>query len=762
MPPTKTPQLISVLEKSDKNVESLLTEILALNKYKKLVLSFCNSCGLDFEQILLSLKKLSSGEKEFSQIVEGSFDSAADLGHGFVDVEHVFNELFNSSPTIRKWAESVNFPADDVLEAIQPWLTLKGSDEETEEENDKRFPALENLCSNLSKEVFEGDCFCFGREKEISQILDILCRQKKSNIILVGDPGVGRKTIVHGVIEKILSGESSEILKDKEFFLVNPTRMIAGTAMVGSMEARFTTLIKEAETHGSCVLVINGMSQIFGGKKEYSGSSDTSSMFLPIFENSKISVIGIATPEELRKVEKDSSIMSRFEKIEVCEPTKDQTRQIIESSISELESYHNVDIPTETVSAVIDLCERFLPYRKFPEKAFDVLDHLGAQAKNKHTIKPDSLMMLERKLAETFDPTAEEGTPLYKKMAGLIEKYGKSMNKWIGKIEKTRPLISEKDAILAFAEKYKIKENQLKQMSGNTIDDIRQRIKENVFGQDNAVDKIMDVLLCSKVGLRDKNKPMAKFLFVGKTGVGKTQVCKELALNFFGDEKNMLKLDMSEFQNRGSLSSLIGTSAGWVGYGDGGRLTEYVKNNPSCVVLFDEIEKCDRDILNILLQIMDEGYLTDGQGQRIDFTNTIVCMTSNLGSETATQSMGFVNTKANGERFLDAVKKGFPPEWIARLDEIVAFNDMSEKMLSQIIEKSLKSVKDKLFPNIAVTIHENVQNELLKKLKNQDNDARNVQATVRREIEIPLAKFIVDKGQKTIIIKVENNKIEIQ
>lgn len=780
MPPTLTqaPQLESIIQKANdrakkfnrpQNVVDLLIEIVGLEKYRRLFQAF----NLNPDGVVESLSKLpevvpgcvetATAKKEYAQILKYSKESAKDLKFGFVDVEHIFHQLLNSSVTIRAWAQIAELPIDAIIERMQPWLTLEGQrgEELSNEMLQPDFPTIEQYCINLNEKVANDDSFCYGREKEINQILDIICRQKKSNVLLIGEPGVGRKTIVQGAIEKILSGGASEILKGKEFFLVEISKMMAGTAMFGSLESRFVNLIKEAEQHGQCVLVIDNLNQAFDGETKGS-KSDIANLLRPILDKPGVSVIGICTQGEYKKVEKESAL-SRFEVIKVSEPSKEETRAILINSISELEYYHHVDLPVSTIDTILDLCEKFIPYKKFPEKAFDFLDHLGARAKNKHFVRPESLTKLENKLAETFDPTAEKDSPLYKKMESLIERYGKAFNKWMNRVDTTVPVISAQEAVSTFAEKHGIPENQIKQLQNSNSETIRERIKEQVFGQDHAIDKVMDVLLCSKVGLREKNKPLAKFLFIGSTGTGKTEIGKQLALSFFGDEKNLLKLDMSEFQERGSASSMIGTSAGYIGYGDGGRLTEFVKHNANCVVLFDEVEKAHPDILNLMLQIMDDGYITDGQGYRVDFTNTIIIATSNIGAGAPKSSVGFIDSKKDGQGFLDAVKKEFKPEWLARLDEIVVFNSMTDDMLQKILNKYLSSTIQKLASDILVTIDDSVKVSLLKKLKEEDSHARNVQATIRREIEVPLAKYIIQNRPKqiTVTFDAENKQIRL-
>ncbi len=379
--------------------------------------------------------------------------------------------------------------------------------------------------------------------------------------------------------------------------------------------------------------------------------------------------------------------------------------------------------------------------------------------KNEHFTHPPDLNDEFQKIIDKIGPNVNQDSPEFAKLNKKLEKWAKKLNKWMEHTETHVPIILPEQALKTFAEKYKIKDNQLKQLQNSGIDGLAAKLKASIFGQDEAIDKVCDVLLCAKVGLRDKNKPLGKFMFIGPTSCGKTETAKQLAAHYFGDDKAILKLDMSEFSERFSSSSLIGTTAGYVGYENGGRLTEFVKHNPSCVVLFDEIEKADRSIHNLLLQIMDDGYLTDGQGFRVDFTNTIIILTTNSGSEPP-KSMGF-NAQPSTDHHEKAAKKDFTPEFRARVDEIIIFKNMSDEMMANILDKFLGQTIEKLKDSVALTIEDSVKLLLLKEIKAQDSHSREIQTTVRRKLDVPLAKFILDKRPKTINVKVENNKIEL-
>lgn len=772
----RTPNLLRHLEKSSEsskkhnrpnNVLDLFSQLLKETKFQSLLAGF----NINHQALASSLTEklpevfpqiFDDAEKEYNEVLQNAEDSANDLGNGFFDVEHLFHELLNSSPSIRSFFSIYELPIEEILKKTSDIINFKEESHSNlaREIMKPDYEAINKYCKDLSLDYGTEPQKIYGRAKEISSILDILCRHKKGNAILIGDTGVGRKSIIRGVIEKINSGKSSEVLREKTFYELDITAIVAGTAMFGSIESRFKNLAEELEDHGNAVLVIPDF-QVVSGSGFKEGPSDVSNFLKNILARPNVCCLATTTQADYKKhIEKDQSMTNLFEVIRVKEPTKEETRQIIVNSIRELEDCHYVDFPTETIDMVLDLCEKYLPYRRFPEKAFDTLDFLGARVKNEHFTHPPKLHEEWQSIIDKVGPNLKEDSPEFDKLNRRMEKWAKKLNKWMEHTDKNIPLISPQRALEVFAEKYKITENQLKQLQTSGIDGLAGKLKAAIFGQDEAIDKVCDVLLCSKVGLRDKNKPLGKFMFVGSTSTGKTELSKQLAANYFGDEKSILKLDMSEFSEKFSASSLIGTTAGYVGYENGGRLTEFVKHNPSCVVLFDEIEKADRSIHNLLLQIMDDGYLTDGQGFKVDFTNTIIILTTNSGSEPP-KSMGF-NVQPSTDHHEKAAKKDFAPEFRARVDEIVVFKDMDDKMMASILDKFIGQSVEKLKDSgMTVIIEDSVKSLLLKEIKSQNSHSREIQTTVRRKLDIPLAKFIIDKRPKMITVKVENNKIEL-
>lgn len=687
----------------------------------------------------------------------------------FVDIEHVLLAIIQGS-TVRGWMDFVEFPREEMEKEVQKLLDFSPIKEtaKNEEEKDGPPPNMMKYCQNLSAEAMMEGQKTFGREKEISDILDTIVRAKKNNVLLIGENGVGRKSICRGVAERILSGRASEFSHKKALWQLDVTKLSAGSGMYGALESKISSLATELDEDGDVILVIPDLHTTVGaGGKE--GTVDIANLLKPILANPNVPVIGICTQAEYKKyLEKDSSLVNLFETIRIEEPPEEETRKIIVRSLESIEEHHLVKIDFAAIDEAINLCKRFLPYRKFPEKAFDVLDITCARKKNAAYVAPEELILLEESVWDKIEDytsqglTLEKGSPEYDKISKLEQKVAKKYQKWSENLVKNVPKVSAEDVVSTFVEKFKITENLINQSQNELTSDLADRIRQEVFGQGQAVEAVCDVLVCSKAGLRDRTKPLAKFLFVGSSGVGKTLLGKKIAKYYFGDEKSLLKLDMSEFQEKHSISSLTGAPPGYIGFDNGGKLTEYVKNNPSCVVLFDEIEKAHPDIANLLLQIMDDGCLTDSAGYRVDFTNTVIIITGNIGSGERKTTMGFHNQLQEGENYKIALKKHFRPEFLNRLDDPIVFNELDEKTMTQILWDSLNTtIKNAAKQKITLTVDQSLVDFLLKQAKTQDTHARNIQKLVEKNLNIPLSKRILKDKPKEIVAKIVENKLEL-
>lgn len=756
----------------DQNTPELFIQLISGEKHSKIL----RKLGLNIEAVCRSVEQIGSAfpstvsgkdcETEFNDVLALAAEIAEKHDHGFIDVEHMMVSILEVSGSIRAWMalleEQQEFPTSRFHQECNKLLEFdKPQKSQSKDEDDEDMPPnMQRFLVSITADIAQKGQSIFGREKEIAELSNIVTRQRKNNALLIGDEGVGRKSICRGLAEKIMFGNVPDHLRFKTIYSLDCQKLASGTSMFGAIEQRITGLVDELESvSGSdSILVIQSL-PISVGKTQ---DSSLLNLLEPLFESDKIPVIAICTQSEYKKAEKE---LSGFEQIKVSEPSKDETLKIVLNSVWKMQAHHMVNIGFDAVNTVIDLCQRFLPYRKFPEKALDVLDTILADCKNKAYTPPENIAKIENeitRLALSYAIQGKTEEEARQKLAKLEKKFDNAREKWENKVMKNPPTVSAKDAISAFAEKYKIVESQIYQAVDGQLSDLAGNLKKEVFGQNHVIDKVSDILLCTKVGLRDVTKPIANFLFSGATSVGKTLLARKIAKHYFGDEKAYVKLDMSEFQERGAISGLIGTTAGYIGYENGGRLTEYVRHNPSCVVIFDEIEKAHPDVHDILLQIMDDGCLTDGQGRKVDFTNTIVISTTNQGSAENKRSVGFLNDRTTQSVYTESIKKVFKPEIIARLDDVLVFNNIDEPTSKQIIwssvNKIISALKDQ---NVSLTLEESVVDYLHKIVSADQSHARAVQGAVQKHLTTPISKLILKQRPKAISVSVEGGEIKI-
>lgn len=606
---------------------------------------------------------------EIEEILKFASDTSSQLNQEYVGVEHILYALVMTSPTVRGFLEHSNFPVDDFSEVLISHLdpsTVKNKPEkapEIEEENAEKQTYVKKYCTNLTELSLQNKLNnVYGRDVEIATIAETVLRKTKNNIILIGDPGVGKTAIVEGLAYKIMADETTPLIKNKTVISLNMASMIAGTKYRGQFEQRFQGLLDELKKNSNYIIFIDEIHTIIGaGNGE--GALDVANMLKPALARGEITCIGATTHAEYKKLfEKDGALKRRFEAVTIEEPSKEQTKKILMSSKTQFEQFHGVTYSEQVIEDVIFLCEKYMPYQRFPDKAFDIIDLIGSKAKISNFVIPKKIKNLESKIKKNLekinDPNHSDGCEK------MIEEFGQKLIEWAEKGRKFIP-ISTENIIDVFSDKLNINKNKIVFANNLQNENILTVLKNDVYGQDEGLEKISNILICSKAGLKPKNKPMGKFLFVGPTGVGKTWTAKLLAEKFFGNEKALLKLDMSEYQESSSINKLIGSAIGYVKCEDGGILTEFMRNNSNSVVLFDEIEKSHRDINNLLLQIMDDGYLTDSLGRRIDFSNSIIILTSNLGHEqVAKPSMGFLPSGDDQDsKYKKSIENFFKPEF---------------------------------------------------------------------------------------------------
>jgi ATP-dependent Clp protease ATP-binding subunit ClpC len=703
---------------------------------------------------------------EIEEILKFANETSSNLKQEYIGVEHILYALIVTSPTVRGFLEYNKFPIDDFAELLMNHLDPNAVKKKVEtipeikEETADKLIYIKKYCTNLTELATSNKLNnVYGRDVEIATLAETFLRKTKNNIILIGDPGVGKTAIVEGLAYKIIVDETTPLLKNKILISLNMASMIAGTKYRGQFEQRFQGLLDELKQNSNFIIFIDEIHTMIGaGNGE--GALDVANMLKPALARGEITCIGATTHAEYKKLfEKDGALKRRFEAITIEEPDKLQTKEILMSSKKQFEDFHGVIYPEQIIEDIIFLCEKYMPYKKFPDKAFDVLDLLGSRVKIANFVIPKKIKNLEKKIQKNLNniKNPKHSNDCEK----MIEEFGQKLIEWSEKGRKFIP-ISTDHIIDVFSEKLGVNKNKIIFANNLQNENIFETLKNDIFGQDEALVKISDILICSKAGLKPKNKPMGKFLFVGPTGVGKTWTAKLIAEKFFGNEKSLLKLDMSEYQESSSINKLIGSAIGYVKCEEGGILTEFVRNRPNSVILFDEIEKSHRDINNLLLQILDDGYLTDSMGRKIDFSNSIIILTSNLGHEQVSKpSMGFLPVQDDQDsKYKKSIENFFKPEFLARLDDVVVFNKISKNEFQKIFDKMIEKTRESLRQNNKkIKISEDTKEFLLKKIEENGNNARSIQKIYRQYLEIPLAKFMLQNPKPEISAKISDAKV---
>mgnify|MGYP003112646455 FL=1 len=713
--------------------------------------------------------------KDFSDNFDSYFIGIEHILYTILDIEGPFVEYMKANgidtihakDIIETYVLETSIPPTDQIknilldpERIED-VRLKIKSKKTEGEGP--LPNLSKYCVNLNERfVSQKTSKVSGRDKEIHELIEILSKKNKSNAILVGDAGVGKTAIVEGLVQKIISQESPPHMSLMQICAVDISAMIAGTKYRGEFEERFKSLIAEVEKESNIILFFDEIHTIIGaGNSE--GAVDASNMLKPALARGDIKCIGATTSQEYKKFfEKDTAMKRRFDKIIVEEPSKADTKKIVMNALSYYEDFHHVKYSESDIDTIIDLCEKFLSNKKFPDKAFDIIDQLGARTKIKYNEVPSSVEEVRTSFCEFLMGTSEEDKIDEEKFTILLKDYLEVMARY-GAKKGRKQKIRQKDILSVFKEKTGL---SVKTIAKNTSSFNRfyNQMNGEIFGQEENIKIIHNALSCVKAGLNDPCKPLSNFLFVGSTSVGKTFTAKKIAKYFFGNERAFLQLNMSEYQDKTGISKLMGANAGYVGYEEGGLLTEYVRNNPNCVVLFDEVEKCEPKVLDILLHILDEGYATDNLNRKIDFSKTVIVMTSNVGHKEKTKrSMGFIqDAESDTDVYKKSLKKYFRPELLARVDEVIVFNELGEKELLKIIKTEIIAIKERLKDrNIEISFTKSVENYILNKIKLEKNHARQIKSAVKVLIQVPISNYIVkNRGIDKISINVVDKSLQ--
>ena len=579
--------------------------------------------------------------------------------------------------------------------------------------SDNGTPVLDNFSRDLIKLAEQGKLDpVVGREREITRIAQILSRRKKNNPIIIGEPGCGKTAIAEGLAIKIFEGDCPRNLQDKRIVSLDMTSIVAGTKYRGQFEERMKVIIEELQSNPNIIVFIDEIHTIVGAGNS-SGSLDASNIFKPALARGEIQCIGATTNDEYRKnFEKDGALERRFQKVMVDAATKVETLQILRNTKDKYETYHKVTYSEPILSLCVDLAERYITDREFPDKAFDIIDEVGARSQVEikmpeiiEELKLQASNIKQEKLEVVKKQNYEEAANLRDKEKKILSRLDEEKKKFETDLILSKREITEELVYEVVSNMTKIPISKLNADETKLLAELEKNLSGKVIGQEEAVIKIAKSIRRNRLGIKDPNKPIGSFIFLGSTGVGKTLLAKQLAKEIFGSEDNLIRVDMSEFQEKHTISRLIGAPPGYVGYDEGGQLTEQVKNKPYSVILFDEIEKANKDIFSVLLQVLDDGHLTDGIGRKINFKNCVIIMTSNIGVKKLEEFGGGIGFKATNtyieeeykrDMLKKELKKFFAPEFLNRIDEIIVFNSLKKEQIFEIVKIELSKLQSRL------------------------------------------------------------------
>ena len=614
---------------------------------------------------------------------------------------------------------------------------------------------LDSYCINLSQRARDGKLDAVvGREEEIERVIQILNRRQKNNPCLIGEPGVGKTAIAEGLAQRIVAGDVPFKLRSKEVYLLDLTALVAGTQFRGQFESRMKGLIEEIRKMGNVILVIDEVHNIVGAG-DAEGSMNAANILKPALSRGEIQVIGATTFTEYRKhIEKDTALERRFQPVTVNEPNMEDTLKILKGIAHYYEQFHGVKIPEGILRQAVLLSERYITDRFLPDKAIDLIDEACSDL-NLHDKNINRRMELRREI-EDYDKEREllQGAeePDFERLAELKSLTMKAQEELDALCAQGDPQLTMDNLARVIELWTKIPASRIREDEFRRLSELDKRLKEHIVGQDEAIEAVAAAIRRNRVGISPKHKPVS-FIFVGPTGVGKTELVKQLAQDLFNSPDALIRFDMSEFMEKHSVSRIVGSPPGYVGYDEAGQLTEKIRRKPYAVILFDEIEKAHPDVMNVLLQILDDGEITDSHGRKVNFENTVIVMTSNAGSERKEGTVGFGHTvnEQNRDRAMKALGEFLRPEFLNRVDEVICFNRLDEKNFAGIahimLDELQKSLEDK---GLHFTWDEDVEDYLVKKSYSATYGARNLRRTIQKELEDVMAAQIIDSYEHPV------------
>ncbi|WP_138420204.1 ATP-dependent protease ATP-binding subunit ClpC [Aquibacillus sediminis] len=748
-----------------------------------------HSLGLETERIQDEVEKLIGRGQKVSQtihytprakkVIELSMDEARKLGHSYVGTEHILLGLIREGEGVA--ARVLNNLGVSLNKARQQVLQLLGSNESTSGQQHGRggqtaaanTPTLDSLARDLTAIAKEGHIDpVIGREQEIERVVQVLSRRTKNNPVLIGEPGVGKTAVAEGLAQQIVNNEIPEILRDKRVMTLDMGTVVAGTKYRGEFEDRLKKVMEEIRQAGNIILFIDELHTLIGaGGAE--GAIDASNILKPSLARGELQCIGATTLDEYRKyIEKDAALERRFQPIQVDEPTLDESIQILQGLRDRYEAHHRVSITDDAIEAAANLSDRYITDRFLPDKAIDLIDEASSKVRLRSYTAPPNLKELEQKLEEVRkEKDAAVQSQEFEKAASLRdseqrlrEELEKTKDEWKEKQGQESSEVTVEDIASIVSTWTGVPVSKLTKDESDRLLNMESVLHDRVIGQDEAVKAVSKAIRRARAGLKDPKRPIGSFIFLGPTGVGKTELARALADAMFGDEDAMIRIDMSEYMEKHATSRLVGSPPGYVGYEEGGQLTEKVRRKPYSVVLLDEVEKAHPEVFNILLQVLEDGRLTDSKGRVVDFRNTVLIMTSNVGASELKRNkyVGFnlddeeSDHKEMRSKVLNELKKAFRPEFLNRIDETIVFHSLEKRHMKEIVTLMVKQLQKRL---IEQEIDVDLSDKAIEKIANEGFDPeygarplrRSIQKNVEDLLSEELLKETIQKGQKVNI-----------
>nr|WP_289038584.1 ATP-dependent Clp protease ATP-binding subunit [uncultured Allobacillus sp.] len=716
------------------------------------------------------------------KVIELSMDEARKLNHSYVGTEHILLGLIREGEGVA--ARVFNNLGVSLNKARQQVLQLLGSNDSTsgnphqrkqKQNSNAQTPTLDSLASDLTATAREGNVDpVIGRSEEIERVIQVLSRRRKNNPVLIGEPGVGKTAIAEGLAQQIVNNEVPEILRDKRVMTLDMGTVVAGTKYRGEFEDRLKKVIEEIRQAKNIILFIDELHTLIGaGGAE--GAIDASNILKPALARGELQCIGATTLDEYRKyIEKDAALERRFQPIQVSEPTTEESMKILQGLRDRYEAHHRVTISDDAIESAVRLSDRYITDRFLPDKAIDLIDEAASRVRLRNYTVPPNLKELEEKLDEVKkekdaavqSQEFETAASLRDKEQKLKNEVEKTKNEWKEKQGQESSEVTLDDIAHVVSTWTGVPVSRMEKDEKERLLNLEENLHNRVIGQEEAVQSISKAIRRARAGLKDPKRPIGSFIFLGPTGVGKTELARALASTMFGEEDAMIRIDMSEYMEKHATSRLVGSPPGYVGYDEGGQLTEKVRQKPYSVILLDEIEKAHPEVFNILLQVLEDGRLTDSKGRTVDFRNTILIMTSNVGAHELRRekSVGFSlsddkrDYKSMKDKVLEELKKAFRPEFLNRIDDTIVFHSLEEKHIRQIVTLMVKQLQDRLKDN---EIHFTLSDKAIDKIADEGMDLEYGARPLRRSLQKNVEDFLSEELLKGDLEKGESVEIDV-